>query len=176
MLGNRSASGSTAAAASLHGWWRKGTSFSNCCWYGLSCQSLPFAWNISCYCSGWPDDSSKGEHLPVPFSQEPLNLNSWNPRSFSSFSLGKKEKSRLQQNILFTGISEILKNSTSVEKYQIAIKNQLEDHVTFMEGTSNEQMACKGIVRTAERYVQLTQWMKNTVGKCFHCMVGSFYL
>ena len=79
--------------------------------------------------------------------------------------------------MLATSISETSKNSVSIGKYQIAIKNKLEDHVAFMEGISNEQKACKRMVRrTAEETLQLTQWMKNIVGKCFHCVVGSFYL
>ena len=39
----------------------------------------------------------------------------------------------------------MLKNSVSIRKYQRAIKNQLEDCVTFMEANSNEQKAYKGL-------------------------------
>lgn len=46
-----------------------------------------------------------------------------------------------------------------------------------MGSVVNEQKACKGMVRrTAEETLQLTQWMKNIVGNCFHCVVGSLYI
>lgn len=62
-----------------------------------------------------------------------------------------------------------MKKSVSIGKYQRAITNQLEDRVTFMEGISNEQKACKEMLRTTvEDTRQLTQWMKNIGGKCFH--------
>ena len=77
-------------AVDLRGHQRKGISFSSS-WGGLSGRSLPFAWSISHCCSSWPDDSSKGEQLPVCFPQEPLSFNSGIPESFSSFSEGKKE-------------------------------------------------------------------------------------
>lgn len=46
-----------------------------------------------------------------------------------------------------------------------------------MEGSSDEQKVCKGMLkRTEEETLQLTPWMKTIVGKRYHCVVESLYL